>query len=274
MTTTQSPVGSATLPIVVLGSGTCEDTAITRSRLASLGVAYEYLDIDADADAARRTASLNGGRRVTPTVVVGEDLHTAAEPTVERVDELVREAGHDPALPSARQLHGDLIERAIPIQALRRPDGAEFSIGPLRGRRQVALFLAHGADCLPCFGYARQLARQSEALAEADATPVIVVSGDADDAASEWRPHVAAQAELVADPDGSLKRAVAAATGVPVGAALVLVLDRYLAPRAVSAAPEAGGLTAPSEVTEWHRFVALDCPECSGELPWGIESGV
>jgi glutaredoxin len=272
MATTDIPARPMTMPIVVMGSATCEDTAITRSRLASLGVPYEYLDIDVDPDAARRTASLNGGRRVTPTVVVGDDRH-AAEPTVERVNELVRAAGHDPSVPTATQLHGEMIERAIPIRALRRPGSGEFSIGQLRGRRQVALFLGHGAGCLPCFGYARQLGLQSEALAEADATPVIVLSGNADDA-TKWRPHVAAQAEVVADPGGSWKRAVAAATGVSDGGAIVLVLDRYLAPRAVSAAPEAGGLIGPSEVTEWHRFIALDCPECSGELPWGIESEV
>src|SRR5687767_3552519 len=37
---------TATLPLVVIGSATCEDTAITRSRLESSDVPYEYVDID------------------------------------------------------------------------------------------------------------------------------------------------------------------------------------------------------------------------------------
>ena len=262
---------ASTIPIIALGSATCEDTAITRSRLDSLGVPYDYVDIDLDRVAARRVAALNGGHRVTPTVIVGDEKHVLAEPTIEQVDELVREAGHHPSLPAARQLHGDAIERAVPIQVLGSPVG-DVSLATLRGRRQVALFLAHGAGCLACFGYARQLAEQGDALAEADAAAVIVVTGTVDDTAG-WRPHIAESAIVAADREAAWKRAVTGSTGVSAGDAVVLVLDRYLAPRAVSSAPEAGGLVAPPEVTEWHRFVALDCPECSGELPWDVESG-
>ena len=264
---------TATLPIVVMGSATCEDTAITRSRLDSLDVPYDYVDIDLDPEAERRVAALNGGRRVTPTVVVGDEKLVRAEPTVEQVDELARAAGHNPTLPAVTQLHGDAIERAIPIRTLVSVGGSDFSLASLRGRRQVALFLAHGPDCLACFGYARQLGTQADALAEADADVVIVVPGNDGDAA-EWHRHMAEAARVAADPDGAWKRAVVASTGASADGAVVLVLDRYLAPRAVSSAADAGGLTAPSDVTEWHRFVALDCPECSGELPWGVESGV
>ncbi len=263
---------TTTLPLVVMGSATCEDTAITRSRLESLDVPYEYVDIDLDAEAERRVAALNGGHRVTPTVIVGDATLVRAEPTVEQVDELARAAGHNPTLPAVTQLHGDAIERAIPIRTVFATGGSDFSLTSLRGRRQVQLFLAHGPDCLACFGYARQLALQADALAEAEAVVAIVVSGSVDDAAA-WRPHVAEAAVLAADPGALWKRAVSDATGTQPGDAILLVLDRYLAPRAVSSAAEAGGLTTPSEVTEWHRFVALECPECSGELPWGVESG-
>jgi hypothetical protein len=50
--------------MTVLGSTTCEDTAIVASRLRALGVPFLEVDIDADAAAARRVASLNGGRVV------------------------------------------------------------------------------------------------------------------------------------------------------------------------------------------------------------------
>lgn len=260
----------AGLPIEVLGSRTCEDTAITRSRLRALGVAFADVDVDDEPAAATRVAELNGGRRITPTVVFGHGRSVVAEPTLERLGELLVASGHPHEPPTATEFHGDAVTRPIPLRRVVTIDDTAFSLGALRGRRQVALLLAHGADCLACFGYARQLAAQGPALEDADATPVVVVSGSAGEAAT-WREGVGESALLVGDPDGRWKAAVAAAIGRSPTDALLLVLDRYLAPRAGSFAPEAGGLIAPSEVVEWLRFVALDCPECSTELGWAVE---
>ena len=39
-------------------------------------------------------------------------------------------------------------------------------------------------------------------------------------------------------------------------------------PRNAPIAAEAGGLIDPSEATDWLRLLALECPECGGEIPW------
>jgi len=77
-----------------------------------------------------------------------------------------------------------------------------------------------------------------------------------------------AGALLLADPEGGWKRAVQTALSVEQDGVLLLVLDRYAAPRAVSAAAEAGGLIGPAEATDWLRFLALECPECGNDVTW------
>jgi hypothetical protein len=212
-------------------------------------------------------SSLNVGRRVTPTLVVGDDAVVRAEPTLEALGELLQAAGHDVRPPRATDYHGDLITRSIPVRTLVGDRGARFSLDQLRGRRQVALFLAHAADCLPCFGYARQLAGSRDALAEADAQPLVVVADDIR-AAGGWRHGIDDAVTILADPHGTWKQAVTAHVGARAGDAILLLLDRFGAPRAGSGAEEAGGLIDPAEAVEWLRFLALECPECSGELPW------
>ena len=253
-------------PIEVLGSTTCEDTAIVRSRLHALGVPFRDLDIDADHDAAQRTRDLNGGHRITPTVVVGDGRSAVAEPTLERLGELVAEAGYDVRPPVATQLHGELTTRPIPRARPSARPLAHLSISSGR-RRQTALFLGHGAACLACLGYARQLAARHRELADVDAIAVSVVPGD-DEAPAEWRAALDSRATIASDPGGAWKAANAAHVDVPAGDAIVAVLDRFAAPRVTSHASEAGGLVDPSEVVDWLRFLALECPECSGEIEW------
>ena len=142
----------APLPITVLGSTTCEDTAIVTSRLRSLGVPFRDVDIDADPVAARRVVSLNHGNRVTPTVIVGDDAAVQAEPTLEALGELLAAARYDVGPPRATDYHGELTTCSIPVRHLDAAGDGRFSLEQLRGRRQVALFLGHGADCLACFG--------------------------------------------------------------------------------------------------------------------------
>ena len=259
--------GEGPASITVLGSATCEDTAIVSSRLLALGVPFADVDIDADPVAAQRVASLNGGNRVTPRFIVGHFAVMVAEPTLEALGYLLAAAVYDVAAPKATDYHGELTTRSIPVRHLDAVGDGRFSLEQLRGRRQVALFLGHGADCLACFGYARQLARRQESLAEADGLPLIVVAGEIA-AAEGWRHGIDDDVTILADPNGAWKREVATVIGADAGDAILLLLDRYGAPRAGSMAEEAGGLIDPSEGIEWLRFLALECPECSGELPW------
>ncbi len=255
------------LPILVLGSTTCEDTAVTRSRLRALGVPFDEVAVDRDPAAAARVAALNGGHRVTPTVVFGDEAMVVAEPTLERLDQLLAEAGYDHELPAAVEFHGDLVERAIPLRALPAVGGEALALGRFRGSSQVALFLAHGPECLACLGYARQLSQRAEDLTDADAKAVVVVGGEPGDA-TDWREQLDARTAVAADPGAAWKQLVAAHIGARADDAILLILDRFLAPRAGSWAADAGGLITPSAAVDWLRFTLLDCPECSGELPW------
>lgn len=252
-------------PLEVLGAATCEDTAIVRSRLDALGVAYRYQDVDADATALARVRALNDGHRITPTVIAGDLV--AAEPSLERVGELLAASGVTTAVAAPVQLHGETTAWPLPHRTRTTDSGAPFDLGTLRGRRQACVFLAHGIDCQPCFGYARQLDGRQEALGAADGTLVTVVAG-APDGLGAWRHGLSAGHILLADPDGAWHAAIAAHLGIEPAAASLALLDRFLAPRVVGTATEAGGLPDPSSVVAWLEFLALECPECSGELPW------
>lgn len=252
----------------VLGAATCEDTAIVRSRLDALGIEYRYRDVDEDPEALERVRGLNDGHRVTPTVVVGDVAE--AEPSLERLGELIAGDGGlrgRTTVAELTQLHGDITSWPIPLRDRVTDSGAPFSLGPLRGRRQVCLFLAHEPRCLACFGYARQLTRHREGLKTTEATLVVVGVGIPDGLA-DWRHGLRADDALVADPDGEWHRAIARHLGFEAGSTMLVLLDRFLAPRVVVSAPEAGGLPDPSTAIGWFDYLALECPECSGELPW------
>ncbi len=253
--------------LIVYGATPCEDTAITRSRLRTLGVPFDEVDLDITPEAAAWVEALNGGQRVTPTLVFGDGETVAAEPDLERLDELLAAAGYPVEPRPVVQLHGDIIGRPIPFRRLGVVGGGSFSLEHTRGRTQVALFFAHAAACLACFGYARQLGAAREALADVDAVPIIAVPGPPEIAVL-WRHEIDDGVTIVADAKAAWKRHVFGYLGAPEDGVGLLMLDRFAAPRATSFAAEAGGVANPGQAAEWLGFFALDCPECSGELPW------
>jgi mycoredoxin len=252
--------------VTLYGSSTCEDTALVRSRLVTLGVPFAEIDIDADASAAERVVALNGGARITPTLVAG-DRPAIAEPTFRHLERWLRAAGYETAAPQATRISGQRAERPMPARLLPRADGGTASIERWRGTRQTVVFFGHDASCLACWGYAKQLARLRPALLEVETEPV-VVAADAPTGAAAWLHELGPGTILLADGDGAWKRAVADQVGADRTGILLLVLDRYGAPRVESSAAEAGGLVDPGEAVEWARWLTLECPECGGELPW------
>ena len=254
--------------IVMYGSTTCEDTAIARSRLEALDIPYEAHQIDRDPAAREALDALAGGRIVTPTIDIGDGGELLAEPSLEDLGRRLVQAGHRVAPPEARSIGGHLAARPVPIAELRSAEGEPFSLRKWRGRRATALFLAHDAGCLACWGYAKQLARQGDALAEVEAAPVIVIAGETADAAT-WRHELGEAVSLLADPGGAWKATLAAHLAFDPTRPTLLLLDRYGAPSGISDADEAGGLIDPSEATRWLRHLALECPECTEVLPWG-----
>ena len=58
--------------IKVYGADWCGDTRRTRKLLATLGVPYDYVDIDDDPAAEAWITEQNNGKRLTPTVDLGD----------------------------------------------------------------------------------------------------------------------------------------------------------------------------------------------------------
>ena len=68
------------LGVKVYGADWCEDTRRTREFLDGLGVAYEYVNVERDEEAARWVREHNGGKERKPTVdVAGQVLSTPSE---------------------------------------------------------------------------------------------------------------------------------------------------------------------------------------------------
>ncbi len=59
----------ATPEIVMYGTPWCGDCALAKSVLEAEGIAYAYVDIDADSAAADTVIALNGGNRSVPTIL-------------------------------------------------------------------------------------------------------------------------------------------------------------------------------------------------------------
>ncbi len=58
--------------IKVYGADWCEDTQEARSHLDSLGVNYDYIDIEQDEEARRWVREQNQGRERKPTILIDE----------------------------------------------------------------------------------------------------------------------------------------------------------------------------------------------------------
>lgn len=280
------PIGHDGIPkLTVFGVETCEDTAITRDRLRALNVPYVWVDLDHDDGADAYLRGLQGGRRVTPTMVVGAEAEIAEEPGLATVDRLSAAAwpGVPIDLPALSRLHGDPVTRAIPhprLPAVPRQDGSaapEFSLAALRNRRQVALLLTHGGECLACLGYVKQVLAETAELLESNSVPVIIGRGEAAGLAG-WRHDLPEAAILVADADGRYTSQVldglVAAPGAPgsticfvAGGVALLLLDRWGAPRALLAGEDAGDLIAPPAISSWLAYLEAECSTGGGG--WG-----
>jgi len=77
--------------IKVYGADWCEDTRRTLGQLDSLGVPFEYIDIEQDEASARWVREQNGGKERKPTLKVGEEI--LSTPDDERLEGALRAHG-------------------------------------------------------------------------------------------------------------------------------------------------------------------------------------
>jgi mycoredoxin len=239
-------------PITVFGRTTCEDTAIVRDRLRALAVPFTDVDLDRDAGAARLVETLNDGNQVTPTVLFGGADSVLREPSLDMLDRRLVDDGWPISRPPHSEFKGRPTARPLPAATLLDAAGDPYRLTDREGRDGgLAIFFAHAADCRACSGYARQLAAVGPKLAEADIQALVVVPGGPD-VATNWRAESTDKIPIVADHGGRWKAAVSAhiaAAEAPNGA-IILAVDRDLAPRMGSTASDAGGLGTPLDLAE------------------------
>ena len=77
--------------ITVYGADWCEDTQATRNNLDSLGVQYQYINVEQDPQAQAWVKEQNGGKQKTPTVKIRGSI--LVEPDEKELEEALRNTG-------------------------------------------------------------------------------------------------------------------------------------------------------------------------------------
>jgi hypothetical protein len=132
-------------------------------------------------------------------------------------------------------------------------DGSAVRLRP-PGRRAPLLVLAHAPGCPACDDFVRGLAAGVDSLREWDGYPLVVRPGTGARASRE--PGAVAEVE-----DAGERLAEALSVRAPA----VVIADQW---GEVYLRHEAGAehaFPAVSELAEWLRFLAIQCPECQGE---------
>lgn len=251
------------IPLTVYGSSTCEDTALVRDRLRALGIPFSGDDREENSELDPLLASWNNGNLVTPTLLLsgsGGTERVLSEPALERLDDELRAAGFQFESPRAVAIRDERKDRRAPEFTLPSTDGQTLSLHRLRGRKRPVLFFAHSHACRVCQGYARQLTDRRALFEEYNAVPLLILPNDLDSARS-WANEFARGYPALSDAGGQCKQAYASYLDAEPSGVFLVVLDSFAAPRAVSAAPDAGGLIAPGEAMAWLRLIDCECDE-------------
>jgi mycoredoxin len=77
--------------VEVYGADWCEDTQHTRQQLDSLGVAYDYINVEQDQRASAWVKQQNDGKERKPTVKIGEQVLTV--PSDQELENALRQKG-------------------------------------------------------------------------------------------------------------------------------------------------------------------------------------
>lgn len=235
-----------TLPIVMYGSYTCEDTAVTRDRLKVLRVPFTERAKEDDENVVALLGKYNAGMLRTPTLIFGDDTHVIAEPTLEQLEELLIQAGYTFDAPQMRRFN---VKRYLPD--LSRGALIPPSVQVAQDFSRTILFFAHNPACRVCQGYAKQLAASNNSFAELSARLTIVLRTDVE-RGKEWAKEFAPTIEILVDTDGSLKRESADcfpdSWDIRIGGTWLWLVQNDEVVRAGIYAPDAGGLATPTEI--------------------------
>jgi peroxiredoxin len=176
------------------------------------------------------------------------------------LDEALRRVGVRVTQPRVPEYLDVSADRPLVDFALPGTSGDTFRLSDRRGRNKTILFFAADHTDLACAGYARQLAALPALYAETGSQLVVVLADDLA-TARHWGEEYVPGIMVLADPDGAARQRVAAYLAREADGVLAVVLDRYTAPRVVSAAATPGGLLPPQELLEWLSYLDYECAE-------------
>jgi len=236
-----------TLPIVMYGSYTCEDTALVRDRLKVLRVPFTERTKEDDENVVALLGKYNAGQLRTPTLVFGDERNVIAEPTLEQLENLLLQAGYTFDAPQMRRFN---VKRYI-------PDLSNWTLilphtgNVVRDFSRTLLFFAHAPACRVCQGYAKQIVAQQAKIEETGTRLQIVLPANIEQG-KEWGKEFAATTEIFADINGDLKREAVDCFpdtwDIRIGGTWLWLIQDDEVVRAGVYAPDAGGLATPTEI--------------------------
>jgi peroxiredoxin len=144
----------------------------------------------------------------------------------------------------------------LPDRSVERTDGAGQLPVKRRGRDSTILLMLHAANCPACRGYVGRLQDEAAAIRDWDGRVLLVWAAPVARAAATAR---VSGFDSGIDVDGGLL----ARLGLELPA--ILIADQWGELFAVQPAGNEHDFIDPSEVVEWLRFLAIQCPECQGE---------
>ena len=148
--------------------------------------------------------------------------------------------------------------RRLPDLSL--PAAPEGNLQPVRapGRRAPVLVLLHGSTCAACRDYVDLLASAHAALQEWGGSVGVLLPEPISDA-NQFHEQRRLPFPVLADPEQRLVRASQVAPPA------LVIADQWGEIHHVTVAGPEHAWPSPAEVTEWLRFLAMQCPECEGE---------
>jgi hypothetical protein len=132
------------------------------------------------------------------------------------------------------------------------PGGQPVRVRPAR-RRSSLFILVHGLDCERCVDFIRLVAAGSDLLREWDADPVVLLP---DPLVAEPR---AGPLPMLSDSEARFSGSLG------VRAPACVIVDQWGEVHLKHEAGEDHSFAAFSELVDWARFLAIQCPECQGE---------
>lgn len=163
------------------------------------------------------------------------------------------------------------LRRDRPAPDFRLPSAQGVPVAPsdYYGRHNLVLLFLPGLDCPKCRAALEIFAAHRREYEEQAARVLVILTGpDAEIALGrvEGVPF-----PVLADPDGTVRRAYTALLPAPVGEEiLVFVLDRYRGPQVALVGPDPDDLSLHREILKWLTFFEIQCPEC-GAPEWPVE---